>query len=128
MTDNFNALDDKYIEYAKLCLQHSELDVFDIPIQHPAPRTVAQLREESMMFSVLMSMLERAFMTYHDQPDAFNRQEWGSWSAYTRTWLTRDNFLAEWVRTKGVYDQDFRVYVDGQIANFAGPSTRRFRP
>ena len=124
VTDNFNALDDKYIEYAKLCLQHPDLDVFDIPVEHPTPRTVAQVREESMMFAVLTSMLERAFMTYHDQSDGFNRQEWESWSAYTRTWLTRQNFLAEWNRTKEVYDRDFRVYVDHQIANISNPTTR----
>jgi len=123
VTDNFNALDDKYIEYVKLCLAHPELDVYDVPMVHPTPRTPEQLREESMIFSVLISTLERSYMTYHAQADAFSRQEWESWQVYIRTWVTRPNFRAEWGRTKDAYDRDFRNYLDAQLLNPATPAT-----
>ena len=127
VTDNFNALDDKYIDYVKLCMAHPDLDVYDVPIDHPSPRTPDQLRAESMMFSLLISTLERSYMTYHPESDAFSQQEWESWNAYIQTWATRPNFRAEWGRTREAYDREFRDYVEAQIQRSRPATTHRMQ-
>jgi hypothetical protein len=115
MTEAFNALDDKYIDYVKLCLAHPELDTFDTPLARGRPATPAELRGESMMFAILLSMMERSYLMYRDPSDAFKREEWVGWEGYMRSWISRQNFLAEWGRTKHEFDPDFVVFLDKLI-------------
>jgi hypothetical protein len=116
VTESFNALDDKYIDYVKLCLEHPELDVFDIPIPHAASPSPEVRRREGMMFAILISVLERSYLMYRDQTDPFKREQWAGWEAYIVKWLERPNFVEEWQRTKKEFDADFARYMDGLIA------------
>ena len=115
VTEAFNALDDKYIDYVKLCLAHPELDTFDTPLARDRPATPGELRGESMMFAILLSMMERSYLMYRDPSDAFKREQWVGWEAYMRSWTGRENFLAEWGRTKHEFDPDFVVFLDKLI-------------
>src|SRR5437588_900857 len=63
----YNALDEKYIDFVELCLQHPYLDVFDIPDNESAVLTTQQKKEELIVFTVLVSIMERAYIMYHDQ-------------------------------------------------------------
>ena len=45
VTESFNALDDKYIDYVRLCLQHPDLDVYDTPLPHAGPLRPEQKRQ-----------------------------------------------------------------------------------
>ncbi|MDB5323001.1 MAG: hypothetical protein JWN40_4632 [Phycisphaerales bacterium] len=116
VTEAFNALDDKYIDYVKLCLAHPELDTFDTPLARTRPATAAELRGESMMFAILLSVMERSYLMYRDPSDAFKREQWVGWEAYVRSWLGRENFLAEWGRTKREFDPAFVMFLDKMIA------------
>jgi hypothetical protein len=121
VTEAFNALDDKYIDYVKLCLAHPELDTFDTPLLRDRPPTAAELRGESMMFAILLSMLERSYLMYRDPSDAFKREQWVGWETYMRSWLGRKNFLAEWARTKHEFDPAFVTFLDKMIAASGPP-------
>lgn len=123
VTESFNALDAKYIEYVKLCLQRPDLDVFDTPLQRAAAPTAAQKREEAMMFSILISVLEHSYLMYRDQTDPFKQEQWTGWEAYIKSWLKRQNFVDEWQRTKKEFDPSFVKYVDGLIPR--GPTTSK---
>jgi hypothetical protein len=116
VNDAFNALDDKYIDYVKLCMQHPELDAFDTPLLRDRPATAAETRGESMMFAILFSVMERSFLMYRDQSDAFKKSQWAAWETYVKSWTTRKNFLDEWARTKTEFDHDFAAYLDSVIA------------
>jgi hypothetical protein len=122
ITEAFNALDDKYIDYVKLCLQHPELDVFDTPLpaaDHP-PATAAQRRQEAMMFAILLSVFERSYLMYRDKADPFKREQWAGWEQYMRNWLGRANFVAEYQRTKQEFDPAFVGFIDGLLARKTG--------
>jgi len=58
----YNALDKKYIEYLKLCLQNPDLDVFDIPLKPVRKPTPEQARREEIILAILLSILERAYL------------------------------------------------------------------
>ena len=85
VTESFNALDDKYIEYVKLCLQHPDLDVFDTPLAARRPGDAgADAARSQMMFAILLSLFERSYLMYRDPADDFKKQEWRAWEAYLR--------------------------------------------
>jgi hypothetical protein len=116
VTEAFNALDDKYIDYVKLCMQHPDLDAFDTPLKRDRPTTEAEKRGESMMFAILLSVMERSFLTYRDQSDPFKQAQWAAWETYVKSWLGRENFCQEWEKTKKEFDSGFVVYLDGLLA------------
>jgi hypothetical protein len=123
--DAYTSLDDKYIDYVRLCLQQPDLDVYDVPIARPGPPTPEQLRRESMVLSILDSVLERAFLMYSNPNDEFERDQWSAWSAYIASWTGRANFRAEWARDRTQFDPRFTAYVDGIIQP---PTTQRYNP
>ena len=122
--DAYTGLDDKYLDYAKLCLDHPDLDVFDTPLPNPPPPTPERRRRESMVLAVLFSMLERAYLMYADPRDDFERNQWAAWSAYTRMWSARGNFRAEWAVGRDQFDPNFAGYVDRLVAAPPGATTR----
>jgi hypothetical protein len=120
--DAYTSLDDKYIDYVKLCLQQPDLDVYDVPMVRPAPPTPEQLRRESMVLSILDSVLERAYLMYSNPNDEFERDQWSAWSAYIASWTGRANFRTEWARDRTQFDPRFTAYVDAMIGP---PTTQR---
>ena len=117
--DAYTALDDKYIDYVKMCLEHPTLDVCDTPIARTVAATPEQKRQESMMLSILMSILERAYLMYNNPNDSFERNQWNAWSVYMKSWCSRDNFRAEWANNKTDFDATFAGYIDGMMASTA---------
>jgi hypothetical protein len=113
--DAYTALDDKYLDYVKLCLDHPDLDVFDTPMLHPVPPTPEQHRRESMMLSTLLSILERAYLMYSTPDDAFEKKQWAAWTAYMKAWAVRTNFREEWANSRKEFDADFAAYLDNLI-------------
>ena len=112
VSQSFNALDANYIEYVKLCLQHADLDVFDTPLKRVGQPTLEQKRGEAMMFAILFSLLEHAYLMYHDQRDTYKLEQWNGWETYIHHWLARPNFVEEWERTKGEFNSAFAGYMD----------------
>ena len=124
LRDAYTNLDDKYLDYVKLCLDHPELDVFDTPLPPGGPPPTAdRRRREAMVLSVLTSMLERAYLMYGSPADDFERAQWTAWSAYIRSWSSRANFRAEWAANRDQYDATFTAYVDGLVR--AAPASTR---
>jgi hypothetical protein len=113
--ENYSALDDRYLDYVKLCLEHPDLDVFDTPITNPPPRTIDQQRRESMILSTLTSIMERAYLMYATPDDAFERNQWNAWAAYMKMWSVRPNFRAEWKTSSKQFDANFAGYIDSLI-------------
>jgi hypothetical protein len=121
--DAYTALDDRYLDYVKLCLDHPDLDTFDTPLAHPPPPTPDRQRREAMVLSVLTSVLERAYLMFGSGTDPFEQAQWAAWAAYIRAWAARQNFRAEWAVSRTEYDAGFAAYVDTVVA--ATPATTR---
>jgi hypothetical protein len=116
----YDALDDKYIEYLKLCLQNADLDVADTPRATAAALTPDQTHREQVMFSILIAVLERAFLMYRDKSMRIRRLQWSGWHAYIRNWCRRPNFVSALPQLRDQFDQDFVAYLDAQVAACRG--------
>src|SRR5262245_11715008 len=82
----YNALDEPYIDYLELCLDNPDLDVSDIPLQGRGAPTPVQQYRELLMFSILISIMERAYLMYQDKSDIIRKSQWEGWSAYIADW------------------------------------------
>jgi hypothetical protein len=111
----YNALDEKYVEYLKLCLDQHDLDVSDVPKEGMAPLTPEQRHRELILFSILMSIMERAYLMYQDKSDDVRHSQWEGWSAYITDWSRRPNFALAAPALSQQFDQRFYEYLRGVI-------------
>ena len=72
----YNALDEKYLEFQKLCLEHPYLNIFDIPDKEPQKLNEKQEKEELILLTMLFSIFERAYLLYSDQTSAIKKKQW----------------------------------------------------
>ncbi len=113
----FDDLDNKYVEFMYKCTEYPHLDFFSIPA--PRTRTVSEndLLIERAMFSVLISIFERAFLMFerHADDDVKDRQYLG-WVECMRSYCTRESFLHEWNKIGTQFDAGFQVEMNSLIA------------
>lgn len=109
----YHALDEKYIEFQKLCLQYPYLNVFDIPDALPAELNAEQKKEELILFTMLFSIFERAFLLYTDpqQTSAIKEKQWVGWDSYISSYCNRENFLSAWEISGSTFDTEFEKYM-----------------
>ena len=106
----YDALDDKYVEYLALCLQNPDLDVADTRRDCHA-LTPDQQHREKIIFTILVSIMERAFLMYKDKSARIKKAQWTGWDAYIREWSSRENFAAVVVEIQQQFDSDFVDYL-----------------
>ena len=71
-----------------------------------------QLERKRIMFDILISLFERAFiLVYEDNMNAHTKRHWSSWEDYIRFWLRRPDFCAELDELLDGEDPDFQKYM-----------------
>ena len=124
----YDSLDDKYIDYLKLCLEYPALDVADIPRRELAASaavlTPEQRHAELMMFSILLSIMERAYLMYKDRSYKVREKQWLGWDEYIRTWLERTNFKAALPDLLPGFDGRFVDYLIGLQGRLDDPKKK----
>lgn len=110
----YDALDQKYIDYLKLCLVNPDLDVADIPKSGEVTLTAEQSHKQMIMFSILLAIMERAYIMYRDKSGSIRQEQWSGWDAYIRDWLKRENFAAAVPLLAAEFDAGFCEYL-GQL-------------
>ncbi len=113
----YNALDEKYLEFQRLCLERPYLDIFDIPDDTPAKLNDKQKKEELILYTMLFSIFERAFLLYFDQTSNIKRKQWTGWDSYIKSYCTRDAFLEAWKISGATFDTDFESYMEKNFTN-----------
>jgi hypothetical protein len=111
----YNALDDKYIEFQRLCLRYPYLDVFDVPDSDPAELNKMQKKEELIVYTILFSIFERAFLMYSDQSTRVKRRQWTGWEEYIAEYCSRENFRDAWAKSGTTFDTRFQQYMTQAI-------------
>jgi hypothetical protein len=112
----YNALDEKYLDFQKMCFEHPELDIFDIADASPVSLTEEQQKQELVAFTMLISVFERSFLMYHDQSSAVKRAQWTGWDEYIRSYCDRANFRNAWEISGETFDRNFENYVEQILA------------
>lgn len=111
----YNALDEKYLEFQKLCLDHPYLNIFDIPDEVPKVLNDKQKKEELILLTMLFSIFERAYLLYSDQYSEIKTKQWIGWDSYIKSYCMRKNFLIAWEISGSTFDTDFEKYMRQNI-------------
>jgi hypothetical protein len=108
----YNALDEKYLDFQKMCFEHPELDIFDIPDAEPRAVTDEEQKQELIAFTMLISVFERAYLMYHDESNRVKTAQWTGWHEYICSYCERDNFRNAWDVSGETFDRNFERYVE----------------
>ena len=103
----YDALDDKYIDLQQLCLEYSELDIFDTPYETPRNLSEEQQKQEESILLIRISIFERAFLMYRRSPSKSKLDQWKGWDEEIKEWLERDNFKKIWQEHSPYFDSAF---------------------
>jgi len=108
----YNALDDKYLDFLKLCLENSELNFYPKNPELNVVLTNEQNSKKLLLFEILISILERAFLMYKDQSTKVKQEQWSGWNEYMRDWMERDDFYESWKILGSQWATDFVSHMD----------------
>ena len=111
----FDALDQKYIEIQQLCLEYSELDVFDSPYANPKELSEEQQKQEEAILLIRISVFERAFLMYQRTTSKSKKDQWQGWEIEIKEWLARDNFRSVWCEHGPYFDKSFFEYFNHSV-------------
>ncbi len=126
---SYNNLDEKYLDYLKLCLQNPSLDVFDVPLSSHRSRPQDK-RKELQMFSMLIAIFERAYLMHRNVIERLvtQRSQWKGWKSYMEDWTSRRNFRLAWKRLSGQFDKRFESFINDQLLAKARLATKSGKP
>lgn len=114
----YHVLDERYLEFQRLCLQYPYLDVFDIPDNVPVALTEQQKKEELILFSWLLSLLERAYLLQSKRDPLSLQKQWGGWKDYIDSYCQRKNFQAAWKVIGEMWDPRFELFINEMIKKY----------
>ena len=95
----YNALDDKYLDFLKLCLENADLNIYPQNLEINVRLTPQQESKKLVLFEILISILERSYLMYRDQSSKIKQNQWIGWNEYMEDWMARG--LEGW-RTGGL--------------------------
>jgi len=104
----YNAVDDKFIEFQKLCLMYPRLDVWDLPQDAPVSLDVEEKRQELIAFTLLFSIFERGVLMRADM----SGEQWAGWHQYMRSYCGRANFRDAWRKSGKSFDRRFEIFME----------------
>ena len=120
-------LSDEYAKFLRLMLDHADLHL--ITRSQPAsPFTSEQIERRNVLFELLISIFERAYILVYDE--RMGRQAsrlWQTWADYIREWCRRPDFRELLPSLLQGEDPDFQDYIR-KVANeeAQAPAPARF--
>lgn len=107
----YQRLSDEYAEFSKLLLQNSDLRLMS-ETGLDATLTAEQKERKKVMFEILISLFERAFiLVYEPKMNPQTYRLWSSWEDYIRQWCRREDFSTNLDELLKGEDPDFVGYV-----------------
>lgn len=108
----YDALDDKYTGFLNLCLQHPELKVYEGEAPGDVKLNGEQKTKRLIMYEILISILERAYMMFKDQDTEVRKTQWEGWEKYISDWMRNTSFRESWTKLSGQYETNFTSYMN----------------
>ncbi len=107
---------DLYIDYLGRCLDDPDLDAFEFRRDDKAVLDSGVPYNRLIMFTILISMMETAFLRYRYVHSAAQQSQWSGWRAYMSEWAERDDFIAAWQILGPQFDTDFVAQMNQIVA------------
>lgn len=106
----YQKLSAEYTEFLKLVLENADLRLMSTAAT--GPFTDEQQERRSVLFSILISLFERAYLlVYEDVMPKQQRRLWQSWEDYMREWCRRTDFRESLPRLLEGEDPDFVAHI-----------------
>lgn len=102
----YDQLMDHYDDIKEKLFEYPELDQHDTALTDPE-----SFRRQRILYEMLISLFERAFILLHGETDPAYRRMWNSWIDYIEYWTSRPNFreaLPDMMRGE---DPDFTAFI-----------------
>lgn len=113
--ETYHALDEKYLDFLKLCLDNPQLDIFDVRDKNTGDEKVQERKREQIAFTMLFSIFERAHVMYRRKWKWFGNKQWAGWQTYIDDFCVRENFRAAWKISGDTFDPAFQTYMKGRM-------------
>ena len=107
----YQRLSDEYTSFLKLVLGNPDLHLLRkaAPDQ---PLTEEQKERKLAIFSILISLFERAYLlVFEEKMDRQTQRLWLSWEDYMREWCRRKDFRQALPELLQGEDEDFRAHI-----------------
>lgn len=85
----YDKLMDHYDDLLVRLFEHPEIDQHDAPLENPVQR-----RQQQILYEMLVTLFERAFILLYGERDAAYRRMWYSWEDYLKFWISKPSFRA----------------------------------
>lgn len=103
----YQRLSDEYAAFMRLALENADLNLFRRSAS-AEPLTEEQQERKAILFGVLVSLFERAFLLVYEEHMSWQTQRlWQSWEDYIREWCRREDFRAALPELLKGEDEDF---------------------
>ena len=116
--ETYLQLSDDYAKFLRLMLEHADLHL-TTRSQPVAPFTSEQIERRNVLFELLISIFERAYiLVYDERMDRQATRLWQTWDDYIREWCRRSDFRELLPCLLEGEDPEFQRYIQ-QIASHA---------
>jgi hypothetical protein len=106
----YQLLSDNYQDFLRVVLENPDLRLFSTP--RTLDLTEEQRERMAVIFSMLISLFERAYLLIYDPPMPADRlRRWRSWEDYMREWCAREDFREMLPELLGGEDPGFADYI-----------------
>lgn len=111
----YNALDEKYIKYLELCIINPRYNLYNTELMSPPELSNMEEIQRSALFEILIAILERSDLMYHEHSDGPRRSQWEGWLAYIEGWTQDRRFRPMWNLISSQYDSGFVKFVETKL-------------
>jgi hypothetical protein len=112
----YQLLSDNYQDFLKVALENPDLRLFSVA--GPVPLTDEQKERQLIIFNMLISLFERAYLLLHeDEMTPKQARRWHSWEDYILEWIRRPDFRASLPKLLHGEDPSFVRYVEQLAAS-----------
>ena len=110
----YGLLSDNYQDFLKVVLENVELKLFSI--HHTADLTPDQREKMFIIFSMLVSLFERAYLLlYEPRMSEKQLRRWRTWDAYMKEWAERSDFREMLPELLDNEDPEFVAYLKSMV-------------
>lgn len=110
----YQLLSDNYQDFLKVCLEHADLKLFQI--QNTEDLTPEQREKMIIIFSMLVSLFERAYLLlYESGMSRKQERRWRTWEDYMREWAQREDFREMLPELLDDEDPEFVAYFRSMV-------------
>jgi hypothetical protein len=111
----YNALDDKYIDFLKLCLDNPRLNIYNVPVNINTNLSDDEKKQQLIIFEILISIFERAFLMYKNTSEKIRNEQWKGWDDYIKDWIESTYFQEAWEVLGTQWEEEFTKYMNNNL-------------